>query len=145
LTIHSTIIDTANNPSKYLSLPCHCLSQDETSMSGLDRDMKESEEYKEIVMFHTDKNIVKGHINLNFKMNNGEGNVLRPMLRDGCNQDEFRSFTLQWRLYAGAQGEMDDRELRQQLLSCIDGTLEDAIYDALGNSPCTNVVSTGPA
>ena len=28
---------------------------------------------------------------------------------------------------------MDNRELRQQLLSCIDGTLEDAMYDALGN------------
>jgi hypothetical protein len=55
------------------------------------------------------------------------------MLRDGCNQDEFRSFTLQWRLYAGGQGEMDDRELRRQLLSCIDETLEDAMYDALGN------------
>ena len=27
---------------------------------------------------------------------------------------------------------MDDRELRRQLLSCIDGTLEDAMYDALG-------------
>ena len=42
--------------------------------------MKESEEYKEIDMFHTDKNIVKGHINFNFKLNNGEGNVPRPML-----------------------------------------------------------------
>jgi hypothetical protein len=38
-----------------------------------------------------------------------------------------------WRLYAGGQGEMDNRELRRQLLSCIDRTLEDAIYDALGN------------
>ena len=28
---------------------------------------------------------------------------------------------------------MDDRELRRQLMSCIDGTLEDAMYDALGN------------
>ena len=111
-TIYSTIIDTDNNPSK---------------------EMKVSKEYEEIDMFHTDKNIVKGHINLNFKKNNGEGHVPRPMLRDGCNQDEFRSFTLQWRLYAGGQGEMDDRELRRQLLSCIDGTLEDAMYDALGN------------
>ena len=102
-------------------------------MSRLGRDMKESEEYKEIDMFHTDKNIVKGHINHNFKKNNAEGNVPCPMLRNGCNQDEFRAFTLQWRLYAGGQGEMDDRELRRQLLSCIDETLEGAMYDALGN------------
>jgi hypothetical protein len=63
LTIYSTIIDTANNPSKYLPLPYHCLSHGKTSMSGLDRNMKEYEEYEEIDMFHTDKNIVKGHIN----------------------------------------------------------------------------------
>jgi hypothetical protein len=31
------------------------------------------------------------------------------------------------------QGEMDERELRRKLLSCIDGTLKDAMYDALGN------------
>jgi hypothetical protein len=81
LTIHSTIIDTNNNPSKYLPLPYHGLSQDKkTSMSGRDRDMKESEEYEEINMFHTNKNIVKGHFNLNFKMNDGEGIVPRPML-----------------------------------------------------------------
>jgi hypothetical protein len=82
LTIYSTIIDTDNNPSK---------------------EMKESEEYEEIDVFHTDKNIVKGHISLNFNKNREDGNMPRPMLRDGCDQDEFRSFTLQWRLYAGAK------------------------------------------
>jgi hypothetical protein len=63
-----------------------------------ERSYKESEECEEIDI---DKNIVKGHINFNFKENNGEVKVPRPMLRDGCNQDEFKSFTLQWRLYAG--------------------------------------------
>ena len=111
LTIYSTIIDTDNNPSE---------------------EMKESEEYKEIDMSYTDKKIVRGHINFNSNQINEEGNVPRPMLRDGCNQDEFRSFTLQWRLYIGGRGEMDDRELRRQLLSCIDGALKDAMYDALG-------------
>ena len=66
LTIYSIVIDTANNPSKYLPLPYHCLSQGKTSMSKLDRDRKEPEEYKEIDMFHTDKNIVKGHTNFKF-------------------------------------------------------------------------------
>ena len=46
----------------------------------LDMDMKESREYKEINMFHTDKNIVKSHINSNFKENNGKVKVPRPML-----------------------------------------------------------------
>jgi hypothetical protein len=59
LTIYSTIIDSNNNPSK---------------------EMKESEEYEEIDMVHTDKNIVKGHISLNFNKNSEEGTVPRPML-----------------------------------------------------------------
>jgi hypothetical protein len=75
LTTYSTIIEPDNNPSN---------------------EMKESEEYEEIDMFHTDKNIVKGHISLNFNKNSEKVNVPRPMLRDGCNQDEFRSFTLQF-------------------------------------------------
>ena len=45
-----------------------------------ERRYKESEECEEIDMFHTDKNIVKGHINFNFKENNGEVKVPRPML-----------------------------------------------------------------
>jgi hypothetical protein len=104
LTIYSTIIGTTNNSTKYLRIPYHrppCSRR--TSVLDLDRDMKESEEYEEINMFHNNKNIVKGHINFNFKENNGEMYVPRPMLRDGCNQDEFRSFTLQWRLYVGVK------------------------------------------
>jgi hypothetical protein len=31
-------------------------------------------------MFHTDKNIVRGHINFNVNKINEEGNVPRPML-----------------------------------------------------------------
>jgi hypothetical protein len=120
LTIYSTIIDTDNNPSE---------------------EMEESEEYKEIAMFHTDKNIVRGYINFNFNKIDEEGNVPHPMLRDGCDQDEFRSFMLQWRLYIGGRGEMDDRELRRQLLSCIDGTLEDAMHDALGYKINTSSVT----
>ena len=83
--------------------------------------------------FDTDKNIVKEHTMFKFNDINVEGNVPFPMLQDGCNQDEFRSFTLQWRLYTGGQGEMEVRELRRLLLNCIDGTLEDAMHDALGN------------
>ena len=58
--------------------------------------------------------------------------VPRPMLRDGCNLEEFKSFTLLWRLYAECHDGKDDRELRQQLLRCLDGPLEAAMFDALG-------------
>jgi hypothetical protein len=91
--------------------------------------------------FDTDKNIVKEHTM--FKVNdiNVEGNVPCPMLRDGCNQDEFRSFTLQWRLHIRDRGELDYSEVRQHLLSCIDGTLEDAMNDALGYKINTSSVT----
>jgi hypothetical protein len=56
-----------------------------------------------------------------------------PLGCKGCNQEEFKSFTQQWRLYAGCHGGMDVRELRQRLLNCTDGHLEAAMYDALGS------------
>jgi hypothetical protein len=49
--------------------------------------------------FYTDKNVVKGHTNFKFNKTNEEGDLPCPMLQDGCNKDEFRLFTLQWRLY----------------------------------------------
>jgi hypothetical protein len=82
--------------------------------------------------FHTDKNIVKGHTNPMFNQINEEGDLPCPMLQDGCDKDEFRRFTLQWRLYIRERGELDYNEVRQHLLNCIDETLVDAIHDALG-------------
>ena len=78
----------------------------------------EDKDYEDFDMFNTDRDIVKEYIN--FKK---EVEVPRPMLRDGCNLDEFKSFTLLWRLYAECHDEMDDRERRQQLLRCIEGPL----------------------
>ena len=72
--------DLVTHTSTYHSLATHNLDQGKTSELELDMDMKESREYKEINMFHTDKNIVKGHINSNFKENNGKVKVPRPML-----------------------------------------------------------------
>jgi hypothetical protein len=82
--------------------------------------------------FHTDKNTVKG--NRNFKLNKTgeEGDLLCPRLRDGCNKDEFKLFTLKWRLYIRQRGELDYSVVRQHLLNCIDETLGDAMHDALG-------------
>jgi hypothetical protein len=63
------------------------------------------------------------------------------MLQDGCNQDEFRSFTLKWRLYIRERGELDYSEVRRHLLSCIDETLVDAMHDALGYKINTSSVT----
>ena len=41
-------------------------------------------------------------------------------------------FARTWRRYAGYQWEMDDRELRQQLLNCAVGPLELIMYNSLG-------------
>jgi hypothetical protein len=76
-----------------------------------ERRYKESEGYEEIDMFHTDKNIVKGHINFKYKKDKGDADEQRPQLRDRCNWEEFKSFTQQWRLYTRCNEGMDDREL----------------------------------
>jgi hypothetical protein len=64
------------------------------------------EEHEEFDMFHTDRDIVKRQINFQLEENKGDAEVPRPMLRDGCNLEEFKSFTQQWRLYAGCHNEM---------------------------------------
>ena len=82
--------------------------------------------------FNTDRDIAKGHITFQFKEDREDEEyinlkkkveVQRPMLREGCNLDEFKS---------EYNDGMDDRELRQQLLRCLDEPLEAAMYDALG-------------
>jgi hypothetical protein len=64
--------------------------------------------------------------------NSGYQEMLRPTLRGGCSQDEFETFTQKWSLYAGCRDEIDDRELRQELLNCAVGPLEDMMYNTLG-------------
>ena len=59
--------------------------------------------------------------------------IPHPVLRGGCSQEEFQAFTLQWNLYAKYHNGMDVRELRQQLLNCVDGHLEATMYDTLGS------------
>jgi hypothetical protein len=92
---------------------------------NMDRDIAkgrftyEEHEYE----FHTDK----------FEQDSDNQEVPCPLLRGGCNQGEFKAFAQQWSLYAGCQGGMDERELRQQLLNCAVGPLEDVMYDALGS------------
>ena len=61
------------------------------------------------------------------------GETSHPVLRGGCSQEEFQSFTQQWYLYAKYNNGMDVGELRQQLLNCADGPLEAAMYNALGS------------
>jgi hypothetical protein len=62
----------------------------------------------------------------------GYQETLCPTLNGGCSQDEFKTFTQKWSLYAGCRNEIDDRELRQELLNCAVGPLEDMMYDTLG-------------
>ena len=62
----------------------------------------------------------------------GYQEMLCPMLRGGCSQDEFKTFTQKWSLYAGCRDEIDDRELCQELLNCAVGPLEEMIDDTLG-------------
>jgi hypothetical protein len=139
-------------------------SERELDMATVEeRKYEESKEYEEFDMFHTDRNIVKGHISFKLEENmedeevpkwtshggdicddgdraahdvGQDSNPLevpRPLLGGGCNQEQFKSFTQQWSLYAGCHGEMDVRELRQQLINCADGPLEATMYDALGS------------
>jgi hypothetical protein len=67
-----------------------------------------------------------------FEQDSGYQEVLCPLLRRGCSQGEFKTFTQQWSLYAGCHGGMDERELRQELLNCAVGPLDNVMYDTLG-------------
>ena len=58
-------------------------------------------------MFTTDK----------FEENINIQEVQCPVLRRGCNQEEFLMFEQQWGRYAECNHEVDVRELRQQLLN----------------------------
>ena len=54
------------------------------------------------------------------EQDSGYQEVLCQLLRGGCSQDDFKTFTQKWSLYAGCSDEIDDRELRQELLNlCI--------------------------
>jgi hypothetical protein len=133
LTIYSTTIDPTDSPPKEMKKSeeyatatfAACIEEIVTTDTLATNDEKyvatatladHNEE------FHTDKNIVKGHTNSKFNKINEEGDLPCPMLQDVCNQDEFRSFTLQWRLYIRERGGLDYSEVRQLLLSCIDET-----------------------
>jgi hypothetical protein len=66
------------------------------------------------------------------EQDSGYQDVVCPTLRGGCSQDDVKTFTQMWGLYAGCRDEIDDRELWQELLNCAVGPLEDKIYDTLG-------------
>jgi hypothetical protein len=152
LTIYSTTIDTNNSPSEemekseeYAAATFAAYNEELVTADTLATNNEEHvaaatpAAYNE--EFHTDKNIIEGHTNSKFNKINEDGDLLCPMLQDGCNKDEFRSFTLQWRLYIRERGELDYSEVRQHLLSCIDETLVDAIHDALGYKINTSSVT----
>ena len=87
---------------------------------GEERKNKEDEEFDKV--FYTDT----------FEQDSGYQEVLCPMLRGGCSQDDFKTFKQKWSIYAGCCDELDDRELRQELLNCAVGPLEDRMYNTLG-------------
>jgi hypothetical protein len=62
----------------------------------------------------------------------GYHEMLCPTLRGGCSKDEFNTFTQKWSLYAGCRDDIDTRELRQELLNCAVGPLEEMMYNTLG-------------
>ena len=64
-------------------------------------------------MFHSTKYMVE--------QNSGYKEVRCPMLRGGCSHDAFENFKHEWSLYTGCREEIDDRELRQELLNCAVG------------------------
>jgi hypothetical protein len=80
-----------------------------------------------------DKFITDKFITDKFEQNLDIKKVECPVLRRGCKQEEFDEFAKSWGQYAGCQWELDDRELRQQLLNCAVGPLELIMYKVLGS------------
>ena len=68
-----------------------------------------------------------------FEQNLDIKEVKCPVLRGGCKQEEFDEFAQSWGRYAECQWEMDDRELKQQMLNCAVGPLENIMYNSLGS------------
>jgi hypothetical protein len=66
------------------------------------------------------------------EQDSGYQEVVCPTLEGGCNMDEFEMFAQMWRQYAGHHDETDSRELRQELLNCTVGPLEEVMYKTLG-------------
>jgi hypothetical protein len=66
------------------------------------------------------------------EQDSGYQEVVCPTLRGGCSQDDFKTFIQKWSQYAGYRDEIDSRDLRQGLLNCAVGPLEDIMYDTLG-------------
>ena len=87
---------------------------------GIAKEYEEFKEHREFDKeFNTDRGVAKRHIAFQFKGDREDEEyklqeVLRPVLQGGCNLEEFKSFTQQWRLYTRCNEWMDDRELRQQ-------------------------------
>jgi hypothetical protein len=66
------------------------------------------------------------------EQDSGYQEVVCPTLEGGCSKDEFGKCTQMWRQYAEHHDEIDSRELRQKLLNCTVGPLEEVMYKTLG-------------
>ena len=115
MTIYSTTIDANDNPQEKMKsseeYATATFADDDKELVTTDTLKTNDEEYVATATsvtdneeLHNDKNIVKRCTDFKFDKIKMEEDLPCPMLQDGCNQDEFRSFTLQWMLYIKEKG-----------------------------------------
>jgi hypothetical protein len=55
------------------------------------------------------------------------------MIQKGCSQEDYNFFRREWLSYVRFYEKVDAYEIRDQLLNCLDTTLQILLYRALGN------------
>ena len=59
--------------------------------------------------------------------------IPRPDISGGCSQEDFKFFKKKWDQYVRASNETDPTKLRDQLITCPNDSLMNALYKALGD------------
>jgi hypothetical protein len=133
-------LNTHDNLPTLATNPLEQVMTYKTEFGTFNMNMTMAKEYEEHVEYEVYREFgAKRHITSKFEEDCKLQEVQCPLLRGGCNQDEFQAFTLQWSLYRGHNSGRDEMELRHQLINSIDGPLRNDMYDVLGSN--TNTMS----
>ena len=60
--------------------------------------------------------------------------IPRPMIQEGCSQKDYNFFKREWLRYVRFYEKVDANEIRDQLMNCLDTTIQIVVYRAIGRS-----------
>jgi hypothetical protein len=59
--------------------------------------------------------------------------IPRPMIQEGCSQEDYNFFKREWQRYVRFYEKVDAKEIRDQLMNCLDTTLQILVHRAPGS------------